>query len=122
MDTWALSFWFSYLEGLTTVYICSDPSKRSVNMLVEFMVMHDVLLLYCVLDKQHVQVLPCSLLNKWDRFFSFQPFGLLKNNDKIWTKLFYHFNSREKMFQSRVLYKGHVTSPGCIMKVRVHVV
>ena len=122
MDTRALSFWFSYLEGLTTVYICSDPSKRSVNMLVEFMVMHDVLLLYCVLDKQHVQVLPCSLLNKWDRFFSFQPFGLLKNNDKIWTKLFYHFNSREKMFQSRVLYKGHVTSPGCIMKVRVHVV
>ena len=71
MDTWALSFWFSYLEGLTTVYICSDPSKRSVNMLVEFMVMHDVLLLYCVLDKQHVQVLPCSLLNKWDRFFLF---------------------------------------------------
>lgn len=122
MDTRALSFWFSYLEGLTTVYICSDPSKRSVNMLVEFMVMHDILLLYCVLDKQHVQVLPCSLLNKWDRFFSFQPFGLLKNNDKIWTKLFYHFNSREKMFQSRVLYKGHVTSPGCIMKVRVHVV
>lgn len=122
MDTWALSFWFSYLEGLTTVYICSDPSKRSVHMLVEFMVMHDVLLLYCVLDKQHVQVLPRSLLNKWDRFFSFQPFGLLKNNDKIWTKLFYHFNSREKMFQSRVLYKGHVTSPGCIMKVRVHVV
>ena len=122
MDTWALSFWFSYLEGLTTVYICSDPSKRSVHMLVEFMVMHDILLLYCVLDKQHVQVLPCSLLNKWDRFFSFQPFGLLKNNDKIWTKLFYHFNSREKMFQSRVLYKGHVTSPGCIMKVRVHVV
>ena len=122
MDTRALSFWFSYLEGLTTVYICSDPSKRSVNMLVEFMVMHDILLLCCVLDKQHVQVLPCSLLNKWDRFFSFQPFGLLKNNDKIWTKLFYHFNSREKMFQSRVLYKGHVTSPGCIMKVRVHVV
>ena len=122
MDTWALSFWFSYLEGLTTVYICSDPSKRSVNMLVEFMVMHDVPLLYCVLDKQHVQVLPCSLLNKWDRFFSFQPFGLLKNNDKIWTKLFYHFNSREKMFQSHVLYKGHVTSPGCIMKARVHVV
>ena len=122
MDTWALSFWFSYLEGLTTVYICSDPSKRSVNMLIEFMVMHDILLLYCVLDKQHVQVLPCSLLNKWDRFFSFQPFGLLKNNDKIWTKLFYHFNSREKMFQSRVLDKGHVTSPGCIMKVRVHVV
>lgn len=78
MDTWALSFWFSYLEGLTTVYICSDPSKRSVNMLVEFMVMHDVPLLYCVLDKQHVQVLPCSLLNKWDRFVSFQPFGLLK--------------------------------------------
>lgn len=47
-------------------------------MLVEFMVMHDVLLLYCVPDKQHVQVLPCSLLNKWNRFVSFQPFGLLK--------------------------------------------
>lgn len=57
----ALSFWFSYLEGLTTVYICSDPSKRSVQRLVEFVVMHDILLLFgCVLDKQHLQVLFCS--------------------------------------------------------------
>ena len=54
--------------------------QHSVHMLVEFMVMHDILLLYCVLDTQHLQVLPCSLLkfNKWDRFFSFQPFGLSK--------------------------------------------
>ena len=69
-------------------------------MLVEFMVMHDFLLLYCVRDKQHVQVLPCSLLNKWDRFFPFQPFGLLKNNDKIWTKLFYHLTQEKKCFNA----------------------
>ena len=66
--------------------------QHSVHMLVEFMVMHDILLLYCVLDTQHLQVLPCSLLNKWDRSFSFQPFGLLKMT-----------KSREKMFQSRPL-------------------
>ena len=69
--------------------------QHSVHMLVEFMVMHDILLLYCVLDTQHLQVLPCSLLNKWDRFFSFQPFGLSKN-DKIWTKLFYHLTQEKK--------------------------
>ena len=74
--------------------------QHSVHMLVEFMVMHDVLLLYCVLDTQHLQVLPCSLLNKWDRFFSFQPFGLLKNNDKIWTKLFYHLTQEKKCFNA----------------------
>ena len=95
MDTWALSFWFSYLEGLTSVHIFNTQCICWLNSwwcMTYFCFTvswtHSTYKFYPVAYK----------INGTD-FFLFNHLACRKMT-KIWTKLFYHLTQEKKCFNA----------------------